>query len=79
MSPNTTKYLLRSGLHVHPDFVGFVENEVLPETPITAEIFWVGLAQLASEFEPRNTELLHIRARIHHYRRRSVCHQHSKR
>jgi len=66
MSPNTTNYLLRSGLHVHPDFVGFVENEVLPETPITAEIFWVGLAQLASEFEPRNTELLHIRAQLQH-------------
>ena len=66
MSPNTTNYLLRSGLHVHPDFVGFIENEVLPETPITAEIFWVGLAQLASEFEPRNTELLHIRAQLQH-------------
>ncbi|MFY8159628.1 MAG: malate synthase G, partial [Ilumatobacteraceae bacterium] len=58
--------IARSGLQVHPDFVSFVENEVLPDTPITAEIFWAGMAQLASEFEPRNNELLHTRAQLQH-------------
>jgi malate synthase len=58
--------IARSGLQVHPDFVSFVENEVLPDTPITAEIFWAGMAQLASEFEPRNNELLHTRAKLQH-------------
>ena len=62
----TTQYLLRSGLMVHPEFVAFVEGEVLPETPLSADGFWAGLAQLASEFEPRNNELLHIRAHLQH-------------
>ena len=56
----------RSGLLVHPDFVAFIEGEVLPETPLSADSFWAGLAQLASEFEPRNSELLHIRAQLQH-------------
>ena len=56
----------RSGLLVHPEFVAFVEGEVLPETSISADSFWAGLAQLASEFEPRNNELLLTRAQMQH-------------
>ena len=67
MSASTnTQYLLRSGLQVHPEFVAFVEGEVLPETSISADSFWAGLAQLASEFEPRNNELLLTRAQMQH-------------
>ncbi|MFM2235956.1 MAG: hypothetical protein RL296_1615 [Actinomycetota bacterium] len=65
-SNTTAEYSLRSGLLVHPEFVAFIESEVLPETPISADSFWAGLAQLAREFEPRNNELLHIRAQLQH-------------
>ncbi|MEY3582853.1 MAG: hypothetical protein RLZ02_1806 [Actinomycetota bacterium] len=66
MPNTTTNYLLRSGLQVHPEFVALVEDEVLPGTSVKAEIFWGGLAQLASEFEPRNNDLLHVRAQLQH-------------
>ena len=56
----------RAGLLVHPEFVAFIEAEVIPETTISANGFWAGLAQLASEFEPRNSGLLHIRAQLQH-------------
>ena len=56
----------RAGLLVHPELAAFIEGEVLPETPVSADSFWAGLAQLASEFEPRNNELLRIRAQLQH-------------
>lgn len=61
-----TQYVLRSSLHVHPEFAAFVEHEVLPGTVVAADAFWNGLAQLASEFEPRNRDLLHTRAQLQH-------------
>lgn len=56
----------RSDLLADPQFVAFIEEEVLPGTSVSAEIFWAGLAQLASEFEPRNIELLRIRNQLQH-------------
>ncbi|MFM8815331.1 MAG: malate synthase G, partial [Actinomycetes bacterium] len=65
-SNTTSEYLLRSGLLIHPDFAAFIDSEVLPGTALTADGFWAGLAQLVGEFEPRNNELLHIRAQLQH-------------
>ena len=65
-SNSAVQFQERSGLLVHPEFAAFVETEVLPATSVSAEQFWAGLAQLARDFEPRNNELLHTRAKLQH-------------
>ncbi len=45
-------------LNVDPVLTAFVENEVLPGLPLTADEVWTGLAALVAEFSARNTALL---------------------
>ena len=51
-------YVERSGLRVDSQLAGFVEGEVLPGLPISAQSFWSGFAALAEEAGPRNRALL---------------------
>ena len=57
-------YLQRGGLTVDDQLVAFIEQEALPGTPVTAERFWTGFADLVAECMPRNRELLALRDRM---------------
>ena len=54
----------RAGLDVARELADFIENEALPGTGIAAETFWIGLADLAQRFAPRNRALLAERDRM---------------
>ena len=49
------------GIRVSTKFVDFIEDEVLPQTNITADIFWFGLARIVRELTPTNNLLLEKR------------------
>jgi len=51
-------------LAVHPEFLDFVERELLPAAGLDAESFWPGLASLLTDLGPRNRELLDKRDRL---------------
>jgi len=51
----------RAGLSVAAELAGFVENEALPGTGLSAEAFWAGVAEIFARFAPRNRELLGVR------------------
>ncbi|MBX8814033.1 malate synthase G [Pseudochrobactrum algeriensis] len=47
-----------AGLQVDQELSNFLTREVLPETGITADAFWSGLAGMVKELAPRNKALL---------------------
>lgn len=47
-----------AGLQVDQELSNFLTREVLPETGITADAFWSGLAGMVTELAPRNKALL---------------------
>ncbi len=49
------------GLEVDSRLAAFVETEALPGTGITADAFWIGLAQLLRDLTPENVRLLERR------------------
>ena len=49
------------GIQISTEFIDFIEQEVLPETPITADKFWAGLAKVVKELTPTNKQLLERR------------------
>lgn len=49
------------GLHVARPLFAFVNEEALPGTRITADVFWQGLADLVRDLAPRNKALLERR------------------
>ena len=49
------------GIRISTEFIDFIEQEVLPQTNITAEKFWTGLARIIRELTPTNKELLQKR------------------
>jgi len=51
-------------LIINPAFKRFVEQELLPQTELKPQQFWLNFAQLITEFSPRNAELLNQRKRI---------------
>ncbi|MDP8919659.1 MAG: malate synthase G, partial [Pseudomonadota bacterium] len=53
-----------NGLQVAPVLHGFIEQEALAGTGVSADAFWKGLAGLVKEFAPRDRELLAIRDKI---------------
>jgi malate synthase len=61
VAPSMPDYVEKSGLRVEALLAGFVEQEALPGTNVTAAQFWSGLAALVREMMPRNRELLGIR------------------
>lgn len=53
-----TNYITRVGLRVAEQLVQFAELSALPETGISPEHFWQGLAELLGTFVPQNRALL---------------------
>ena len=49
------------GIQISTEFIDFIEQEVLPETSISADRFWFGLAKLVKELTPTNKKLLERR------------------
>ena len=52
------------GMKISTNFVDFIEKEVLPNTNVTAEKFWHGLATMVNELTPQNKALLDKRRYI---------------
>ena len=48
-------------IHVANELHAFIENDVLPDLPLSSEDFWLGLATLLKDFSPRNKALLQAR------------------
>ena len=53
-----TEYVTRAGLQVASSLAGFVEAKALPETGVSADALWAGLAGLLERFAPENRALL---------------------
>ena len=49
------------GIQISTEFIDFIEQEVLPETSISADRFWFGLAKVVKELTPTNKKLLERR------------------
>ena len=45
------------GISISTEFIDFIEQEVLPNTGISIEKFWAGLARVVKELTPTNREL----------------------
>ena len=58
------EYLDRAGLKVAQVLVHFIEQEALPGTEISANVFWTGFASLLRELCPQNRELLNKRKKL---------------
>ena len=53
-----TEYVTRTGLQVASSLAEFVEAKALPETGVSADALWTGLAELLTRFAPENRALL---------------------
>ncbi len=53
-----TQYKPRAGLKVASNLAEFIETRALPNTGISAEVLWAGLAKLLADFVPVNRALL---------------------
>ncbi|GJL91273.1 malate synthase G [Hyphococcus sp.] len=49
---------VRAELTIDPQIAAFIENEALPETGVSADSFWNGLANIIADLAPRNADLL---------------------
>ncbi|WP_062763309.1 malate synthase G [Falsirhodobacter sp. alg1] len=54
-------YIERAGLQVAPSLASFVEGQLLPGLPVTADGFWSCLAELLADMTPENRRLLQVR------------------
>ncbi|NVO54610.1 malate synthase G [Rhodobacteraceae bacterium B1Z28] len=54
----------RNGLQIAWELADFIENRALPETGVSSDTFWAGLARMIEELGPKNTALLAKRAEI---------------
>ena len=52
------------GLKIAPELADFVENQALPGTGVSSQVFWSGLSRLVHELGPKNRELLAVRAQM---------------
>ncbi len=52
------------GLSVDKELRRFIDDEVIPNSGLTADDFWKGFAKLATDLAPRNRELLAERDRL---------------
>jgi malate synthase len=53
-----SQYLTKSGLSVDSGLVDFVEREVLPGLPVSADQFWSGFAEVVAQHAPDNAQFL---------------------
>jgi malate synthase len=53
-----TNYVSRAGLHIAEELALFIETRVLPDTGISVEHLWQGLADILARFVPQNRALL---------------------
>ena len=60
----STNYQNLNNLKVSKDLLTFVNNELLENTNITAEKFWLGFDKAIHELAPKNKELLQIRENL---------------
>jgi malate synthase len=58
------KYISLGQLSIAFELLDFVNNELLPGTGVTKEIFWDGLDKCAHELSPKNKKLLEIRENL---------------
>ena len=56
-----TNYKSVNNLKVSEDLISFVDNELLKDTSISPEKFWLGFSEAAHNLAPKNKELLKIR------------------
>ena len=59
-----TKRLKRGNLQVSETLANFIENEALPDTNISSDVFWEKFELILNQFVPRNKELLQIRSEM---------------
>ena len=55
------KYININTLKVSENLSNFVDNELLKDTGISSDKFWLGFEQTINELEPRNRELIEFR------------------
>ena len=60
----STNYQNVNNLKISKDLLTFVNNELLENTNITAEKFWLGFDKAIHELAPKNKELLQIRENL---------------
>ncbi|MEE9434390.1 MAG: malate synthase G [Sphingorhabdus sp.] len=53
-----TEYVTRAGLQIASSLAEFVEVKALPETGVSVDALWAGLASLLEQFVPENRALL---------------------
>jgi malate synthase len=53
-----TNYVSRAGLHIAEELALFIETRALPDTGISVEHLWQGLADILTRFVPQNRALL---------------------
>src|SRR5579885_3005183 len=62
-------------IQIDPSLYDFVNREAMPDTGISAEPFWSGLASLIEQFSPRNAALMrhrdHLQAQIDTWHRQN--------
>ncbi len=56
-----TKYQKVNNLKVSDDLLSFVNNELLDDTMISPEKFWLGFDKIVHELSPKNKKLIEIR------------------
>jgi len=56
-----TNYKSVNNLKVSEDLISFVDNELLKDTDVSPEKFWLGFSEAAHNLAPKNKELLKIR------------------
>ena len=55
------KYININSLKVSESLSNFIDNELLKDTGISSDKFWVGFEKTINELEPRNRELIEFR------------------
>jgi len=60
----STNYQNVNNLKISKDLLTFINNELLENTNITAEKFWLGFDKAIHELAPKNKELLQIRENL---------------
>ena len=58
------KYTTLNNLKISNELLSFVNNELLKDTEVTPEIFWMGFDKVVHELSPKNKELILTREKL---------------